>query len=208
MKRVLPSFSFEQTQWQLGHAHVAGVDEVGRGALAGPIVAAAVVFASDHIPLVGVTDSKLLTVHQRQTFADQIKHTAVGWAIGVGNVELINEQGIIVAQKYAMTSALEQLTNCNAILIDGLPFKQPLATKWELDPNYIVKGDQKSYSIAAASILAKVYRDELMAQLAKKYPEYGWDRNKGYGTKLHCQTLKIQGMTQVHRELFCRKVFE
>lgn len=200
----------ERLWWHHGYNWIAGVDEVGRGALAGPIVAAAVVFAADHQPLPGVYDSKAITSRQRLSLAEQIKNQAIGWAIGVGEVALINSHGIVFAQQQAMISALQQLavlgqSDCNLVAIDGLPFATQLHHGLSTETEFIVKGDQKVYSIAAASIIAKVYRDDLMHKLAEKFPQFGWNTNVGYGTAHHRVALRTYGQCEHHRSLFCRK---
>jgi len=197
---------WEQPYWRAGTKFIAGMDEVGRGALAGPIVAAAVVFASDHLPLSGINDSKQVTARVREKLAAQIQQTALCHGIGVGSVEMINQFGIVAAQRYAMEAALNQLTKCNLIAIDGLPFKQKLLPKWPAEYEFIVKGDAKVYSIAAASIVAKVYRDALMVTLAAQYPAYDWKNNVGYGTTRHRLGIKTAGICEQHRKLFCRKL--
>ncbi len=194
---------WETTYWQKKHSHVVGLDEVGRGALAGPIVVGAALFSPNHRQIEGVRDSKQLSRQQRTTLAEKIMAEAI-WSIGMSQVEVINQLGIVPALHQAVEQTLNQL-KWDVALIDGLPFK-PFPDYLINKSEFIVKGDQQSYSIAAASILAKVYRDELMCQLSTEFPEYGWERNVGYGTRSHQQAITQTGLTPHHRTLFCRNI--
>lgn len=198
-----PTLNHEQSLWDQGLTHVVGIDEVGRGCLAGPIVVGAVIFDPSTTMIDGVRDSKLLTADQRLKLVNQIKEQALTFSLGVGSVEMINNQGIVPALKFAIHEALQQLTHCQHLLIDGQPFTS-LEYDWP-PADYIIKGDQLSYSIAAASILAKVYRDNLMKKLAAEFPHYGWDTNVGYGTKPHQMGLRQHGPCVHHRDVFIRK---
>ncbi|WP_288514945.1 ribonuclease HII [uncultured Victivallis sp.] len=180
-----------------GFCFVAGVDEVGRGPLAGPVVAAAVVFPRG-AALPPVNDSKQLTELERETLRDAI-YAVPGIQIGIGeiDVETIDRMNILNATHLAMRRAVEQLKQADFILVDGRPVKGlPLPSR------AIVKGDAKSASIAAASIVAKVYRDRLMVKLDAEYPGYGFASHKGYGTAMHLEALKRLGVTPVHRRSF------
>lgn len=206
MVKVFPTFEFEKKFWSDGST-VIGVDEVGRGCLAGPVVAGAVIFNPDHILIEGITDSKQLSQMQRENFSEQIKKHSKDFSIGISSVNEINKLGIVPATFLAMERALLQFAKVDALLIDGslLPrFSkiQPQSIKT------IIKGDQLSYSIAAASIIAKVYRDQLMAELHQTFPNFGWDQNKGYGTKKHREAILKTGITEHHRSLFCRNIFK
>lgn len=206
--KKFPNLEYEQKYWQQNKKVVIGIDEVGRGPLAGPVVAGAVAFAPDHQMIEGINDSKKLSAKKRELFAQQIKAQAQAWAIGVGSIKLINDQGIMPAILFAMTSAIEQVGKFDKLLIDGLPIKQPFNHR-AINPSnieYIVKGDAKSYSIAAASIIAKVYRDQLMTNLAKEFEHYGWEKNMGYGTLQHRQALQEHGATIFHRKKFIEKI--
>lgn len=216
MGKALPSLTTEQTYWHLGHHYVAGVDEVGRGCLAGPVVAGAVLFSPPHTAIPGVQDSKQLSFAQRSQVAPLIKNQALAWAVGEASVKEINDYGIVTATLLAMDRALTQVEkqldgSLHQIIIDGKPItlthQYPALGHW---PNrscsYLVKGDQRCYSIAAASILAKVYRDQLMTDLASSYPDYTWEVNKGYGTLTHRQAVLKYGLTPQHRVQFCRKL--
>jgi ribonuclease HII len=178
-----------------GHL-VAGVDEVGRGPLAGDVVAAAVILTES--PLEGVTDSKMLTPERREALAERIRVEAVSWALGRATVAEIDELNILQASLLAMRRAVEALPiQPSLVLVDGnrLP-------KWPYEARAIVKGDASEPSIAAASILAKVQRDAEMLALHEHYPVYGFDRHKGYPTKAHLAALKTAGVSPVHRRNF------
>ena len=175
---------------------VAGVDEVGRGPLAGDVVAAAVILAEP--PPAGVTDSKMLTPERREALAERIRDEAVSWALGRATVAEIDELNILQASLLAMRRAIEALpVQPTLVLVDGnrLP-------KWPYEARAIVKGDLTEPSISAASILAKVQRDAEMLALHEHYPTYGFDRHKGYPTKVHLAALEIAGVSPVHRRSF------
>ena len=178
-----------------GHL-VAGVDEVGRGPLAGDVVAAAVILAES--PPEGVTDSKMLTPERREALAERIRDEAVSWALGRATVAEIDELNILQASLLAMRRAVEALsTQPTLVLVDGnrLP-------KWPYEARAIVKGDLIEPSIGAASILAKVQRDAEMLALHEHYPAYGFDQHKGYPTKAHLAALESIGVSPVHRRSF------
>lgn len=176
----------------------AGLDEVGRGCLAGPVVAAAVILPSDFdIPL--LNDSKKLSESKRNALVDEIKNQAIAWHVSEVSHTKIDEINILNASFLAMHQALNELPiTPELLLVDGNRF-----TKYKNIPHQcIVKGDGKYASIAAASILAKVYRDELMAQLHQQYPYYAWNKNVGYPTKLHREGIKKHGPCEWHRMSF------
>ncbi len=178
-----------------GHL-VAGVDEVGRGPLAGDVVAAAVILAESHPD--GVTDSKMLTPERREVVAGRIRDEAVSWALGRATVAEIDELNILQASLLAMRRAVEALPiQPSLVLVDGnrLP-------KWPYEARAIVKGDLTEPSIGAASILAKVQRDGEMMALNQQYPGYGFDRHKGYPTKVHLAALEQLGVCPAHRKSF------
>jgi len=176
---------------------IAGVDEVGRGPLAGPVMAAAVILdPNQHIK--GLADSKQLSAQKRERLASIIKERAIAWAIGRAECYEIDELNIFHASLLAMKRAIEALSiQPEHALIDG-KFCPELSCSSEA----IIKGDQKVASISAASIVAKVTRDHEMVQLADKYPGYGFERHKGYGTKLHMQALQELGACEIHRQSF------
>ena len=183
---------FEDTSAHL----VAGVDEVGRGPLAGDVVAAAVIFSDS--PPKGVTDSKALTAKRRECLADVIRREAVSWALGRASVAEIDELNILEASLLAMRRAVKGLSvTPTLVLVDGnrLP-------RWSFESRAIVKGDLHEPAIGAASILAKVQRDGEMQALHEQYPEYGFDQHKGYPTKAHLAALERFGATPIHRRSF------
>lgn len=177
--------------------HIAGVDEAGRGPLAGPVVAAAVVLPHD-FKLIGLTDSKQLTEKERNEFYEIITSSAISYHVSVLHNEVIDKVNIFEATKLAMTEALNNLDPYPTIgLIDAVKLTNiPFPTK------EIIKGDEKSIAIAAASVLAKVTRDEMMHEIAQKYPMYDFASNKGYGTKHHLDALLKYGPTPYHRKSF------
>ncbi len=189
--------------FQQGFSFVAGLDEAGRGCLAGPVVAAAVVLPlHDHeatvAHLAGVNDSKQLTATQRERLYDVIMEYALAASVGVGPVELIDERNILNATKQAMRRAIDELSiPPQALLLDAL-----LLPAITLPQRSIIKGDARCLSIAAASIIAKVTRDRLMLELHQQYPEYGFDQHKGYGTPAHLTALRRYGAAPCHRRSF------
>jgi len=193
-----PTFNLEQELWQAGKVRVAGLDEVGRGALAGPVVAAACVFApGTKIPDL-LSDSKRLTPRQRVRLAEWIRSHATAWALGAASHREIDRYGIVVSTALAMHRAVARLGPVDHVLYDGLVlpgFDSTISTA-------IVGGDCLCASIAAASILAKVTRDRLMERLARFFPGYGWEDNAGYGTPAHRQAIARFGLTPLHRRSF------
>ena len=176
----------------------AGCDEVGRGCLAGPVVAAAVILPKDYQHEL-LNDSKQLTKENRLSLQEQIKQDALAWAIAEVSSQEIDEINILNASFRAMHLALEQLTVLpQLLLIDGNRFKPWRDVKFEC----IVKGDAQYLSIAAASVLAKTYRDELMEKLGEQFPGYGWHTNVGYPTEEHREGIKLLGITPYHRKSF------
>lgn len=176
----------------------AGCDEVGRGCLAGPVVAAAVILPKDFC-LEGLNDSKKLSEKKRYALAEQIKEKAVAWAIAECSAAEVDEINVLNASFLAMTRAVEALSvTPEFLLIDGNRFKSTL----EIDFECIVKGDGKYMSIAAASILAKCHRDSYITELSKKYPEYQWSKNKAYPTATHRRAIEKHGITPHHRLTF------
>ena len=189
--------ALEQAKYQAGFRFVVGIDEVGRGPLAGPVVAAAVGFpAGAAIPR--VNDSKKLTEEQR-TKLDAAIRSVPGVRIGIAEiaVDQIDKINILRATHLAMKKAVEQIPEADCLLVDGLPVPGLPGESFN-----VIKGDARSASIAAASIIAKVYRDRLMVELDKLYPGYGLAENKGYGTAAHINALKVLGVTPIHRRSF------
>ena len=192
------SLRFEQVLWKLGFLRVAGVDEAGRGCLAGPVVAAAVIW-KDGLPDEGIRDSKKLNADKRSVLLDHIREQAVAWSVGLCTPEEIDRINILNAALLAMSRALDQLeTPADYCLVDGNRLPPALSAP----SRAIVRGDLRSRSIAAASIVAKVTRDRLMEDLHEQHPEYGWLRNKGYPTNDHIEALSSLGPTVFHRKTF------
>ncbi len=189
---------FEELAWADGFLSVAGVDEVGRGCLAGPVVAAACVLDRTKPLPEGLNDSKQLTSSQREEIASQLKATCIAYAIGSVEAPDIDRINILEATKQAMRTAIATLSpSADYLLIDALYLKGV-----SLPQRSIIKGDCVSASIAAASILAKTYRDELMRSYDGDYPGYGFAENVGYGTKAHLAAIKTLGPCSLHRRSF------
>lgn len=181
---------------ELGHGLVAGVDEVGRGPLAGDVVAAAVILG-EHVPA-GITDSKKLSPARREALSAEIKEQAVAWSLGRASAQEIDELNILEAALLAMKRAVEGLSiEPELVLVDGnrLP-------KWRYEARPIIGGDALEPAIGAASILAKVQRDSELMVLDSQYPQYGFGRHKGYPTREHLDALKTHGVLDVHRRSF------
>lgn len=195
-------WSIEDGYFAQGIHVICGVDEAGRGPLAGPVCAAAVILPA-HLDLPGLTDSKKLTDKRRRELFPLIKEQAIAYGIGLASEQEIDEINILQATFLAMERALAQLSvRPELALIDGNREKD-----FGLPVKTVVKGDSLSANIAAASILAKVTRDDMMLELANQYPEYGFDIHKGYGTKAHYEALRIYGASPVHRNSFLRKFY-
>lgn len=196
-------WEIEDALFEQGLQVICGVDEAGRGPLAGPVCAAAVILPA-HLELPGLTDSKKLSDKRRRELFPQIQQQAVSYGIGFASEKEIDEINILQATFLAMERALSQLSvKPDLTLIDGnreKDFGIPVKT--------VVKGDSLSANIAAASILAKVSRDDLMLEAAKQYPQYGFDVHKGYGTKAHYEALEKYGPCPLHRQTFLKKFYE
>ena len=199
----------EVTMWEIedsfykqGVTVICGVDEAGRGPLAGPVCAAAVILP-EHLEIPGLTDSKKLTDKKRRELFPVIKEQAIAYGIGLASEAEIDEINILQATFLAMQRALDQLqVKPDLVLIDGNREKD-----FGLPVKTVVKGDSLSMNIAAASILAKVTRDDLMVQMAEQYPEYGFEIHKGYGTKAHYAALTEYGASPIHRKTFLKKFY-
>lgn len=194
LKTKSPGLQHESAFWEAGYEVVAGVDEVGRGAWAGPLTIGAVVVPRDR-RIYKVRDSKMLTEPEREAMFDRITEWCEAWSVGHASHEECDELGMSAAQKLATVRAIEGLgSKLDAVLVDGpWDFVETLPTET------IVKGDQKSLSIAAASILAKVTRDRMMRACAPSYPMFDFDRNKGYPCPRHRAALQALGPTKIHR---------
>ena len=192
---------YERALMAKGYRYIAGVDEVGRGPLAGPVVCAAVIMPIEEADLIGgVDDSKKLSAKKREQLSELIKEKAIAYSVYEVSEQIIDEINILEATKLGMKMALLSLPVVpDMVLTDG---------NMTLDitlPQYsIVKGDALSYSIGAASIVAKVHRDAMMDEYAKLYPAYAFDSNKGYGTAAHIQAIKEQGLCPIHRRTFTK----
>ena len=201
--------TFEKELRAKGLKYIAGIDEVGRGPLAGPVVSACVVLPED-FDVLGVDDSKKLSEKKREELFDKILSKALAWGVGMCDNSIIDEINILNATKRAMESAVITADkalgeNCGAriehLLIDALTLDE-----LDLPQTGIIKGDAKSISIAAASIVAKVTRDRMMVEYAKEYPYYAFESNKGYGTKAHYQGISEHGITPIHRKTFLKNI--
>ncbi len=197
-----PSLYFEQNLWKSGLKHVAGFDEAGRGAMAGPVAVGAVILPADpdlSRTLAGVRNSKQMTHGQREIWAERIKSVALAWRVGFSSAQEIDRIGIVQATYLAATRALENLGALPDYLL--LDFRLDLPD-FPLPQTAIVKGDQISLSIAAASVLAKTSRDALMCEMEAQYPGYGLKQNKGYGTRTHRSAMMRLGYSPIHRNSF------
>lgn len=195
-------WEIEQKLFDQGFEYICGVDEAGRGPLAGPVYAAAVILPRN-LEIPGLTDSKKLTDKKRRELVPVIKEKAVAWSIGFATEQEIDENNILQATYLAMERAIQGLTvRPDLALIDGNRAKD-----FGLPVKTVIKGDSLSANIAAASVLAKVARDDVMLELAAAYPQYGFDIHKGYGTKAHYEALRTHGHCPVHRLSFLKKFY-
>ncbi len=191
-------WEYENKLYKQGINYIGGVDEVGRGPLVGPVVAACCVLPKDFV-LEGLTDSKKLSEKKRNVFFDYIKDNCICYGIGVVEPEIIDEVNIYQATKIAMKQAIskvEEQIDLEHVLIDAMPLDLDIPTI------SIIKGDSKSISIAAASVLAKVTRDSMMYELDKKYPQYGYASHKGYPTKKHLEAIHKYGLIEGYRKTY------
>ena len=193
---------FERGLEEKGYSLIAGVDEVGRGPLAGPVVCAAVIMPLEEAQfVVGVDDSKKLSEKKREQLAEEIKQKAICYSIVEIDEKIIDEINILEATKLGMKRALETLERIpGAVLTDG-----NMTLDVTIPQQSVIHGDALSYSIGAASIIAKVHRDHLMDEYAKQYPQYAFERNKGYGTAAHIQAIQESGICPIHRKTFTKK---
>ncbi len=198
----MPDYEFEKAAVNSGFSCICGVDEAGRGPLAGPVCAAAVILPEGAV-IEGLDDSKKLTEKKREKLYDIIKETAVAYSVAYGTLEEIESVNILEATYLAMNRAIEGLNvKPDFALIDGNRVPRGIKIPCET----IVKGDSKSMSVAAASVLAKVTRDRLMLEYDKKYPEYNFKKHKGYGTKEHTELIKQYGPCEIHRLSFLKNI--
>ena len=197
MKQTNVSLEIERTLWQQGIEHVAGVDEAGRGPLAGPVVAAAVLFPKECM-IERVDDSKKCTAKQREELFALIMEQALSIGIGIVDHDVIDRINILQATILAMRKSVENMKiQPEYTIIDGNSF-----THETLRFRNIIGGDAKSFTIAAASIVAKVTRDRLMCELDIRFPHYGFARHKGYGTRQHIEAIRTYGLCEIHRKSF------
>ena len=198
-------FEFEQSYQKKGYKLIAGMDEAGRGPLAGPVVCACVIMPLENNKIIeGINDSKKLSAKKREELYDKIIQTAICYSICQVDEKIIDKINILQATKQGMVSCVKSLTQKpDVVLVDAV-------SGLDIDVEYlpIIKGDALSYSIAAASILAKVYRDRLMTQLDSQYPLYNFKKHKGYGTKEHILALKKYGKCPLHRDSFIKNFVE
>ena len=183
-----------------GAQKICGIDEAGRGPLAGPVVIAAVIMPEDSM-IEGINDSKKVSEKKREKLYDEITQSAIAWGVGIIEQKEIDDINILNATKKGLTNALVNLSEKpDIILVDALTGIDTLGIPYQS----IIKGDAKSYSIAAASIIAKVTRDRIMRQWDEIYPEYGFEKHKGYGTKAHIDAIKNIGICPIHRKTFVK----
>ena len=203
LKRLEEMAYFETMLYNEGYSLIGGIDEVGRGPLAGPVAAACVILKRDS-RIVGINDSKKLSAAKREELCAIIKDEAVSWGVGIVSPAVIDDINILQATYEAMRTAVKNMgirpeyVLADAVTIPSLGIPQ----------KGIIKGDAKSMSIAAASIVAKVERDAIMDEYAKVYPEYGFESNKGYGSSAHIEAIKKYGLTPIHRLSFVKNIVE
>lgn len=197
MKPAVDKLYHEKILWQQGLSRIAGVDEAGRGPLAGPVVAAAVIFHPGEF-IDGVDDSKKMTPQMRADLYPELIERCLSYGVGIVEVAQIDELNILQASMLAMRKAIAALTPpAEHVLIDGRPLQD-----FPGPQTAIVKGDALSFTIGAASIIAKVVRDEIMRHYHRQFPQYGFDQHKGYGTLAHLEALKKLGPCEIHRRSF------
>ena len=206
MKRTDPDTFFESELWEGGLLYVAGLDEAGRGALAGPVAVGAVILPNEGTLLArtlsGVRDSKQMTPLERESLAPRIKETALTWSVAFASAEEIDSQGIVRATRLAALRALHELSITPQYLLTDFRLELP---QLDISQTSLVKGDAHCLSIAAASVLAKTARDAYMRWLDSEYPDYGLGKHKGYGTQAHRLAMKRLGYSSVHRKSFSVK---
>lgn len=199
LQRIKSISKYEMEFYQKYKKYIAGIDEVGRGPLAGPVMTCAVILPKDCV-ILGINDSKKLSAKQRQNLCEQLKKVAIDISISLIEADEIDRINVLRATQKSMAQSINTLTiNPDIILTDAIHIPNI-----NIEQLSIIKGDNKSISIAAASIIAKVTRDKLMVEYSKKYPQYGFERNKGYGTKEHIQAIKKYGLCPIHRKTFVK----
>jgi ribonuclease HII len=197
----VPGLHLEQTLWEKGIKLIGGIDEAGRGAWAGPVLAGAVILPADpgiRLTLAGVRDSKQMTPRQRERWAPEIKSVVLAWSVGMASAAEIDALGILPANRLAMTRAIQGLAlTPEYYLFDFIHWKD-----CPFPGEKLIKGETQSLSIAAASVLAKTTRDELLRQLDEQFPGYEFGRHKGYGTAIHREAIQRLGLCDIHRKSF------
>ena len=203
MARVDPDTRLELDLWESGLLYIAGLDEAGRGALAGPVAVGAVILPYDNAllsrTLGGARDSKQMTPRARESLAPRIKETALTWSVGFADAGEIDSQGIVRATRLAAIRALHQFSMAPQYLLTDFRLELP---QLDISQTSLVRGDAHCLSIACASILAKTERDALMRELDSRHPGYGLEKHKGYGTRAHRSAMKRLGLSSVHRRSF------
>ena len=200
IERLINLKKIDNTYYEKGFKYICGIDEAGRGPLAGPVVVASVIMPKDSM-IEGINDSKKVSEKKREQLYDLILENAISYGVGIIDQNRIDEINILNATKEGLTNSLKELkVKPDIILVDALNKINTLGIPYES----IIKGDAKSYSIAAASIIAKVTRDRIMRQWDEIYPEYGFEKHKGYGTAYHINVIKEKGLCPIHRRSFTK----
>ena len=200
LERLIKLKETEESLYENGNQYICGIDEAGRGPLAGPVVVAAVIMPKDSM-IEGVNDSKKISEKKREKLYEEITSTAIAWGVGIIDQREIDDINILKATKKGLTTALQELEiKPDLVLVDALKDIDTLGIPYMS----IIKGDAKCYSIAAASIIAKVTRDRIMKQWDELYPQYGFEKHKGYGTSAHISAIKEYGICPLHRKSFVK----
>ena len=201
-QRLIEIKKIDKEFFDMGMQYVCGIDEAGRGPLAGPVVVASVIMPKDSM-IEGINDSKKVSESKREKLYDIILNEAISYGVGIISQQEIDDINILQATKKGLTEAIKGMKiRPDVILVDALTGIDTLGIPYKS----IIKGDAKSYSIAAASIIAKVTRDRIMREWDKVYPEYGFAGHKGYGTAKHIEAIKKYGITPLHRQTFCKNI--
>ena len=200
LQRLTELKQIEENLHSQGIEYICGIDEAGRGPLAGPVVVAAAIMPKDSM-IEGVNDSKKVSEKKRELLYEKITEEAIAWGVGIIDQKEIDERNILEATKTGLTTSLKELSvKPDVILVDALKGIDTLGIPYQS----IIKGDALCYSISAASILAKVTRDRMMRQWDEIYPQYGFEKHKGYGTKAHIEAIKEYGLCPIHRKSFTK----
>ena len=200
LERLINIKKIETELYNEGIEYICGIDEAGRGPLAGPVVVASVIMPKDSM-IEGVNDSKKVSEKKREKLYEEITSKAIAWAVGIVDQNEIEEINILNATKKGLNNSLKELSKRpDIILVDALTGIDTLGIPYKS----IIKGDANSYSVAGASIIAKVTRDRIIRQWAEVYPQYGFEKHKGYGTAMHIKTIKEIGVCSLHRKTFVK----